>query len=73
MLHDPKDRKLFPKIGCDDLNVLRRYGEVLEARDGDILQEEGAPCPGIFVILSGRLRAFRRVGSSEELLAFHSK
>jgi signal transduction histidine kinase len=73
MLHDPKDRKLFPKIGNDDLNLLRRYGEVLEAKDGDMLQEEGGPYPGIFVILEGRLRAFRRVGSSEELICFHSK
>jgi signal transduction histidine kinase len=73
MLHDPKDRKLFPKLGDNDIGVLQRYGEIVEAKDGDILQEEGAECRGMFIVLDGRLRAFRRIGSSEELLAFHSR
>lgn len=73
MLHDPKDRKLFPKLGDNDIGVLRRYGEIVEAKDGDVLQEEGAENRGMFIVLDGRLRAFRRVGSAEELLAFHSR
>src|SRR6185312_14689880 len=73
MLHDPKDRKLFPKLGDNDIGVLRRYGEIVEVEDGAVLQEEGKECRGMFIVLDGRLRAFRRVGSAEELLAFHSK
>lgn len=73
MLHDPKDRKLFPKLADNDIGVLRGYGEVVAARDGDIVQEEGASQRGMFIVLDGKLRAFRRVGSSEELLAFHSR
>lgn len=73
MLHDPKDRKLFPKLGDNDIGTLKQYGEMLQVKDGDILQEEGAENRGMFIVLDGRLRAFRRVGSAEELLAFHSK
>ena len=73
MLHDPKDRKLFPKLTDNDIGVLRRYGETVEVKDGAVLQEEGEECRGMFIVLDGRLRAFRRIGSAEELLAFHSK
>jgi signal transduction histidine kinase len=73
MLHDPKDRKLFPKLGENDIAILQRYGEIVDVKDGAILQEDGAECRGMFIVMDGRLRAFRRIGNAEELLAFHSK
>ena len=72
MLHDPKDRKLFPKLGENDIAILQRYGEIVDVKDGAIIAGRGR-CRGMFIVMNGRLRAFRRIGNAEELLAFHSK
>jgi signal transduction histidine kinase len=73
MLHDPKDRKLFPKLSDEDIAGLKRYGKIIEASDKEILQREGDRNRGLFIVLDGRIRVFRKVGSAEELLGFHGK
>src|SRR5690349_21037529 len=73
MLHDPKDRKLFPKLSDEDIAGLKQYGKIIEASDKEILQKEGDQNRGLFIVLDGRIRVFRKVGSAEELLGFHGK
>jgi signal transduction histidine kinase len=71
MLHDPKNRKLFPKLAESDIDLLRSHGQVLEFENGEIVQREGEENPGLFVVLEGVLRISRRVADAEELLCFH--
>jgi signal transduction histidine kinase len=68
MLHDIKDRKLSPRLTKDQLKDLTPLGETIDAADREIIQSEGDPVSGIFVILSGRVRAFRRVAGADELI-----
>ena len=72
MLQDPKNRKLFPKLTGSDIDSLRSKGEVLEFRNGDIIQREGDETRGLFVVLEGAVRVSRRVAGAEELLGFHA-
>src|SRR5690349_11286866 len=61
MLHDLKDRKLFPMLSQNDISVLKSYGQIVEAEDGQLLQEEGNKDRALWLVLAGRLRVFRRV------------
>jgi signal transduction histidine kinase len=72
MLHDLKDRKLFPMLSQSDISALKSYGQIVNAEDRQLLQEEGSRDRALWLVLAGRLRVFRRVGNSEELLAYHA-
>lgn len=68
MLNDIKDRKLFPRLTKDQMAELTQRGETVRAADQQILQSEGDQASEIFIILSGKLRVFRRVAGADELL-----
>jgi signal transduction histidine kinase len=69
MLHDIKDRKLFPRLTKEQLAELSQMGETVSAANREIIQSEGDPVTGIIIVLSGKVRAFRRVAGAEELIA----
>jgi signal transduction histidine kinase len=69
MLHDIKDRKLFPRLTKEQLAELTQMGETVSAANREIIQSEGDPVTGIIIVLSGKVRAFRRVAGAEELIA----
>jgi signal transduction histidine kinase len=68
MLHDVKDRKLSPQLTRAQLEELTPLGETIDAADREIIQSEGDAVSGIFVVLAGRVRVFRRVAGSDELI-----
>ena len=72
MLHDLRDRKLFPRLTDEQIEGLKPLGKVIETQDRDIVLREGDAEYFLFVVLSGKLRVFKRLGAAEELLAYHS-
>jgi signal transduction histidine kinase len=73
MLHDPKDRRIFPKLTEEEITHLKPYGQIVDAADREVLQSEGETKQGVFIVLAGNIKVVRRVGSGEELLAYHIK
>lgn len=71
MLHDLRDRKLFPRLADDQIETLKPLGRVIETQDRAIVLNEGDAEYPLFFVLSGKLRVFTRAGNSEELLAYH--
>ena len=68
MLHDIKDRQLFPRLTKEQLAELTRMGETVSVANREPIQNEGDPVTGIIVVLSGKVRVFRRVAGAEELI-----
>jgi thioredoxin reductase (NADPH) len=54
--------QMFPVLEPEDVYRLRRFGEIKTFRDGEPLFLTGKPGPGMFVILSGKVRLTRRDG-----------
>jgi len=71
MLHDPKDRSLFPKLGPEVIACLREHGQELVLKDGEIAWEQGETRYSMFVVLDGQIRVSKRVGEQEYLLVVH--
>ena len=71
MLHDLRDRKLFPRFTDEQIETLKPLGKVIETQDRAIVLREGDPEYPLFFVLSGKLRIFKRLGAAEELLAYH--
>jgi thioredoxin reductase (NADPH) len=59
---DGRRRQAFPVLTPEEIARLRRFGEVRTWPPGALLFEAGKPGPGMFVILSGRVRITRRDG-----------
>jgi thioredoxin reductase (NADPH) len=57
---DPRDREMFPKLSPDEINRLRCYGEVRLYRKDEPLFVTGEVAPGMFILVSGRVRVTRR-------------
>jgi signal transduction histidine kinase len=71
MLHDLRDRKLFPRLTDEQIETLKPLGKVIETPDRTIVLREGDAEYPLFFVLSGKLRVFKRFGAAEELLAYH--
>ncbi|WP_445491752.1 FAD-dependent oxidoreductase [Rhodopseudomonas sp. RCAM05734] len=51
----PRHDQAFPTLTPPEIERMRRFGEVVRYKDGDMLFETGKPGPGMFVILSGHV------------------
>jgi signal transduction histidine kinase len=71
MLHDSKDRTLFPKLGEEVLACLREHGHEIVLKDGELAWEQGDTRYSMFVVLSGQIRVTKQVGDEEFLLVTH--
>jgi signal transduction histidine kinase len=71
MLHDPKDRSLFPKLEPDVIACLREHGQEVLLKDGEIAWEQGDTRYSMFVVLSGQIRVYKQVGDQEFALVTH--
>jgi signal transduction histidine kinase len=71
MLHDLRDRKLFPRLTDEQIEALKPLGKVIETQDRAIVLREGDAEYPLFFVRSGKLRVFKRLGAAEELLAYH--
>jgi signal transduction histidine kinase len=71
MLHDSKDRTLFPKLEPEVLACLREHGQEVVLKDGEVAWEQGDTRYSMFVVLEGRIRVTKKVGDQEFLLVVH--
>jgi signal transduction histidine kinase len=71
MLHDSKDRSLFPKLEPDVLACLREHGQEITLHDGELAWEQGDTRYSMFVVLDGQIRVTKQVGDQEFLLVTH--
>ncbi len=52
----------FPKLTPQDIDRIRRFGEVKRFADGELLFETGKPALGMYVVLSGHVAISQRDG-----------
>ena len=71
MLHDPQERRLFPRFTPEQIGLLQKYGATLEFPDGQALFEQGRDPYNFYVILEGQVRVTKRAGGEELLLTVH--
>src|SRR5471030_1364061 len=60
-LHSRK-HQMYPFLTAEEIDRLRRFGNVQYWRAGELMFEVGVPGPGMFVLLNGRVRVTRRDG-----------
>jgi thioredoxin reductase (NADPH) len=60
--------QMFPELSREEIDRLRRFGEVQHWTDGDMLFRTGEPGPGMFVLLSGVVKLTQRDGLGREHL-----
>ena len=71
MLHDPEERRLFPRFTAEQLELLAGYGERVTLPAGARLFAEGDAHQHFFVVLGGEVRITKTAGGEELLLAVH--
>ncbi len=58
----PRHEQTFPTLTPEEIERIRRFGEVRRFKDGELLFETGKPGPGMFVVLSGHVAITERDG-----------
>lgn len=58
----PRYDQTFPSLTAAEIERMRRFGDVVHYKDGDLLFETGKPGPGMFVVLSGHVCVTQRDG-----------
>jgi thioredoxin reductase (NADPH) len=58
----PRHEQTFPTLTPQEIDRMRRFGEVVSFKDGEALFETGRPGPGMFVVLSGDIAITLRDG-----------
>jgi thioredoxin reductase (NADPH) len=57
---DPRDEHVFPKLTPQEIDRLRRFGEVRRYAPGEALFLTGDIAPGMYVLINGSVRVTRR-------------
>lgn len=52
--------QMFPRLEPDEIDRLRRFGQVVQVTSGEALATAGVASPGLFVVLEGRVAITRR-------------
>jgi thioredoxin reductase (NADPH) len=63
-----RHHQMFPKLTCEEINRLRRFGSIHHWNTGDLLFRTGEVGPGMFVILAGSVRLTQRDGLGRETM-----
>src|SRR5580693_6607360 len=58
----PRLEQTFPTLTPQEIARMRRFGDLRNYRDGEMLFETGKPGPGMFVVLSGHVAITERDG-----------
>jgi thioredoxin reductase (NADPH) len=58
----PRHEQTFPALTPQEIERMRRFGEIVRYKDGDKLFETGKPGRGMFVLLSGHVAITQRDG-----------
>ncbi|WP_118182421.1 FAD-dependent oxidoreductase [Paraburkholderia phosphatilytica] len=61
-----RGHQMFPRLTAEEIDRLRRFGEVMRWSTGDLLFKTGEPGPGMYVLLSGSVRVLQRDGLGRE-------
>ncbi|MGY6154823.1 FAD-dependent oxidoreductase [Paraburkholderia graminis] len=62
----PRYNQMFPVVSAAEIDSIRRFGSVSRYVKGDLLYRAGSRCPGMFVVLSGKVRIVGRDGLGHE-------
>jgi hypothetical protein len=54
--------QMFPKLRPEEIDRLRRFGEIRRYATGDLLFVTGEPSPGMFVLIAGTVAVSARDG-----------
>src|ERR1700712_2011352 len=57
-----RKHQMYPYLTVEEIDRMRRFGNVQYWRAGELMFEVGVPGPGMFVLLNGRVRVTRRDG-----------
>jgi thioredoxin reductase (NADPH) len=62
----PRYDQMFPVLTEVEVDRLRRFGSLCRYAKGELLYRAGSVCPGMFVLLSGKVRIVGRDGLGHE-------
>jgi thioredoxin reductase (NADPH) len=62
---DTRREQMFPSLKPEEIDRIRRFGEIAHAKAGAVLAKAGEVSPGLMVILEGRARISRRDAHDE--------
>jgi signal transduction histidine kinase len=71
MLHDPEERRLFPRFTAEQVELLSPYGERVKIPAGEAFLRQGTEDYDFYVVLAGEVRVTRSAGGEELLLTIH--
>ncbi len=62
----PRYKQMFPVLTETEIDRVRRFGSLSRYPRGELLYRAGVLCPGMFVLLSGKVRIVGRDGLGHE-------
>jgi len=62
---DTRRDQMFPRLSPEEIDRLRRFGDIAHAKNGAMLAEAGEVSPGLMVVLEGGARVSRRDAHNE--------
>ncbi|SIT49487.1 Thioredoxin reductase [Paraburkholderia piptadeniae] len=62
----PRYQQMFPVLPDAEIDRVRRFGNLCRYVKGELLYRAGHLCPGVFVVLSGKVRIVGRDGLGHE-------
>jgi signal transduction histidine kinase len=71
MLHDQREKALFPELPAHVMEGLPKYGQVLDLPDGAVLFTEGEADYPFYAVVEGQVRITKAFGSERQTLALH--
>jgi thioredoxin reductase (NADPH) len=65
---DTRRDQMFPRLATEEIDRIRRFGDIVQVEAGARLARAGEPSPGLMVVLRGRARISRRDAHDESHL-----
>src|SRR5689334_10608719 len=62
----PRYAQMFPVLSDAEIERVRRFGSLSRYTTGTLLYRAGSPCPGMFLLLAGKVRIVGRDGLGHE-------
>src|SRR3954468_3477360 len=62
---DTRRDQMFPSLGPDEIDRIRRFGDLAHAKAGAMLAKAGEVSPGLMVVLEGQAQVTRRDAHDE--------
>uniref|UniRef100_B0T2B6 Thioredoxin reductase n=1 Tax=Caulobacter sp. (strain K31) TaxID=366602 RepID=B0T2B6_CAUSK len=62
---DTRRDQMFPSLKAEEIDRIRRFGEIAHAKAGDALARSGEVSPGLMVLLNGAARVTRRDANND--------